>query len=260
MELPGKTAIVTGAGGGGCGGAIAVRLAREGAAVVVADIDEAGGRETVRRIEAAGGRAAFFAADVRREDEVRALVAAAEERFGGLDVLVNDASIAVFPETSLEHWFANHEVDMLGTMYAMRHGIEAMRRRGGGAIVNIGSVSALCHGGRVSKAPGYDAAKAGVMRLTTTLAPLAASDGIRVNCLVPAWIASPPVKAYWESLSPAEREANEVPASLLGLDEVAGAVVRLVSDERLAGRLLVWWNGQQPGLIPVGDPGYGTLE
>jgi NAD(P)-dependent dehydrogenase (short-subunit alcohol dehydrogenase family) len=112
----------------------------------------------------------------------------------------------------------------------------------------------------VSKAPGYDTAKAGVMRLTTTLGPLGESAGIRVNCLVPGWIASPPVKAYWESLTPDERRARSVPPALLSLEEIAEAVVGLIADDRLAGRLLVWWNGQPPRLIPVGDLGYVTLE
>jgi NAD(P)-dependent dehydrogenase (short-subunit alcohol dehydrogenase family) len=260
MDLLGKSAIVTGAGGGGCGRAIAMRLAAEGAAVAVADVNETSGRETVRHIAAAGGRAAFFQADVRHEAEVRALVAAAETTFGGLDVLVNDASLAIFPETSLDDWFANVAVDLIGAMYAIRHGVEAMRRRGGGAIVNIGSVSALCHGGRESQAPGYDTAKAGVMRLTTAFGPQAARERIRINCLVPGWIGSPPVKAYWESLTPEQRQAREVPSVLLGVEEIAEAVVRLIADERLAGRVLVWWNGQPPALIPIGDPGYVRLE
>jgi NAD(P)-dependent dehydrogenase (short-subunit alcohol dehydrogenase family) len=260
MELLGKSAIVTGAGGRGCGRAIARRLAAEGASVMVADVNGDGGRETAALITAARGRAAFFQVDVRHEAEVQALVASAEAAFGGLDILVNDASLGVFPETSLDDWFANLQIDLLGAMYATRYGIEAMRRCHGGAIVNIGSVSALCHGGRESQAPGYDTAKAGIMRLTTTLGPMGEREGIRVNCLVPGWIASPPVKAYWDSLTPEQRQARQVPPVLLSLAEIADAVVGLIADDRLAGRVLVWWNGQRPALIPVGDPGYVTLE
>jgi hypothetical protein len=77
---------------------------------------------------------------------------------------------------------------------------------------------------------------------------------------VPGWIGSPPVKAYWESLTPEQRQAREVPSVLLGVEEIAEAVVTLIADERLAGRVLVWWNGQPPALIPIGDPGYVRLE
>ena len=94
---------------------------------------------------------------------------------------MNDASLAVFPERSLDDWFVNLRVDLIGTMYATRYGIEAMRRRGGGAIVNIGSTSALPHGDVRAHGPsssGYNTAKAGVMRLTTTLSWMGAEEGI----------------------------------------------------------------------------------
>jgi NAD(P)-dependent dehydrogenase (short-subunit alcohol dehydrogenase family) len=260
MDVAGKVAVVTGAGGDGSGRAIARRLAREGATLIVADVNDAGSAETVRLIDADGGRAASVHTDVRLEAEVQALIARVEDDFGGLDILVNNASGRQYPERLLDHWFTNLQVDLLGAMYGIRHGLESMRRRGGGAIVNIGSVSALCHGGRISKAPGYDTAKAAVVRLTTALTALGDDEGIRVNCLVPGWIATPPIKAYWESLTPEERAAQGVPPVLLRVEEIADAVVRLVTDDRLAGRVLVWWSGQAPGLIPVGDPGYGGLE
>jgi NAD(P)-dependent dehydrogenase (short-subunit alcohol dehydrogenase family) len=256
MNVKGKVAIVTGAGGAGSGRAIAKRLAEDGASVVVADINEDGGRETVRLINAAHGRAAFIRTDLGQEAEIRALVASTEREFGGLNILINNAS----PELSPDDWFGNVQVDLLGAMYAIRASMEVMRRRNGGAIVNIGSVSALCHGGRVSRSPGYDVAKAGVMRLTTTLSGLADRDGIRVNCLVPGWIASPPVKAYWDSLSPEERRIRNVPATLLSVDEIAAAVVKLITDDGAIGRILVWWNDQPARFVPVGDPGYATLE
>ena len=127
---------MTGAGGNGSGSVIAHRFAREGATVVIAEIYEAGARDTARAIEAEGLRASIFPCDVGNEAEVRGLFSFAEKTYGGVDIVVNDASGAVFPETSLDDWFANVRVDLLGTMYATRYGIEAMRRRGGGAIVN----------------------------------------------------------------------------------------------------------------------------
>lgn len=259
MELFGKIAIVTGGGGAGSGRATAKRLAREGVAVVIADIAQDAGRQTVRGIEAEGGRADFIFTDVRHAAEVRTLVTSVEERFGGLDILINNASGCVYPETSLDDWFANLEVDLLGAMYCVRYGIEAMRRRGGGAIVNIGSVSALPHGGGF-EAPGYNTAKAGMMRLTTALERLGGREGIRVNCLVPGWIGTPPVKAYWGSLTPEQRKAKDVPEVLLSVEEIADAVIKLTVDDRLAGRVFVWWNGQQPALIAREDRGYVALE
>src|SRR4051812_16835049 len=186
LELPVATddevVIVTGAGGTGCGRAISARFARDGAAVVVSDINESGGRETVRMIEDAGGRARFFQADVRVDQQVAALVAFAEHAFGSLTVLVNNASAPFRPEEPLEHWGDSVQTDLMGVMYGTRHAIDAMRRRGldpdgrpfGGAIVNISSISALWHGRRIAgvSAPAYDAAKAGMIRLTTTLKPL----------------------------------------------------------------------------------------
>jgi NAD(P)-dependent dehydrogenase (short-subunit alcohol dehydrogenase family) len=261
MELSGKVAIVTGAGGGGSGRAIARRLAHDGAYVVASDINQRGGAETVRLIETEGGRAVFFRADAGVELEVRALIAFAEETYGGIDIVVNNASAPYYPEAPLEYWFDTVQVDLIGAMYGTRYGIEAMRRRGGGAIVNIGSTSALGHGRAHSNgSPAYDVAKAGVIRLTTMLAWLKEKEGIRVNCLVPDWIASPDVKSYFDSLTPQQRKEQNVPDVLTGLDEIADAVAHLVTDEALAGRVMVWWSGQARRLIPFGDPGYAALE
>ena len=254
-----RSVIVTGAGGTGCGRAIAARFAGAGAAVVVGDINETGGHETVRVIEGAGGRAAFFRADVREDSEARALVAFAETTFGGVDVLINNAS-APRGGDRLEDWTDTLETDLLGAVYMTRWAIESMRRGRGGAVVNISSISALWHGRKTPGGlPGYDVAKAGMIRLTTALASLAKTDGIRVNCLAPGWIASDGPRQYWESLTPSERAQRGVPARLLTTDQVAQAVVRLADDESLAGRVLVWWSEDAPQLIQWGDRGYRNL-
>jgi NAD(P)-dependent dehydrogenase (short-subunit alcohol dehydrogenase family) len=197
---------------------------------------------------------------VGREAEVQQLVARAEAVYGGLELLVNNASAPYEPQGLLAGWFDAVTVDLLGPMYASWHAIPAMRRRGGGAIVNIGSTSALGHGRKPSKSPGYDVAKAGVMRLTTMLAPLAEAENIRVNCLVPDWVATPEVKAYWDTLTPAERKEQGVPDVLISLDDLAGAVLELATDTHLAGRIMVWWCGQPKRLIPIGDPGHAGWE
>lgn len=260
MNLHSKVAIVTGSGGPGCGRAIARRFAREGASVVVTDIHEAGARQTLSAIEADGGRAAFFPANVAVEAEVRALIAFAENTFGGLDAVVNNASGPGYhPEAPFDHWIETIQTDLFGSIYMTLHSLEPMRRRGGGAIVSMASVSAIGHGRKHAEVPGYDVAKAGVIRLTTTLGRLQ-KEGIRVNCLVPGWIASPEVQGYVDSLTPEQRKQRGVPDTLITTDQISGAVVELATNETLAGRVMVWWNDQPRRLIPVGDPGYQRLE
>ena len=257
MNLQNKVAIVTGAGGGGTGRAAARRFAREGAMVVVNDINLAGGHETVALIESAGGRAAFCGANIATEAD--ALLAFADSTYGGVDVLVNNASDPT-GLGALTGWNECIHLEVLGPMRAILGAIERMRRRGEGAIVNIGSTSALGHGRKHAPWPSYDVAKMAMMRLTTTLAFLRQEANIRVNCLVPSWVASPGPKEYWESLTPEQRKERGVPDTLISLDEMADAILRLATDELLFGRIMVWWNGQPPRLIRAGDPGYETLE
>jgi hypothetical protein len=192
---------------------------------------------------------------------VRGLIEFADKTFGGVGVLVNNASALPHGEGGLENWVDNVQTDLLGTMYATKFAVDAMRRSGtGGAIVNISSISALWHGRKSPGGfPGYDAAKAGVIRFTTMCAPLVHKDNIRVNCLAPGWIASGEVRAYWESLTPEQRVERGAPSKLLQLEEVAGAIVKLATDESLNGRILVWWSEDPPGLIPWADPGYAAL-
>jgi NAD(P)-dependent dehydrogenase (short-subunit alcohol dehydrogenase family) len=259
MELKDAVAIVTGGGGAGSGRAIARRFAREGAAVVVADVDETGGRQTVRSIEAEQGRAAFCAADVASDADVRALFEFTERTYGRLDVLVNDAS-KVHQGEPLEYWLETLQVDLAGAMRCILAAVPAMQRRRGGAIVNLGSTSALGYGRRAGPWPAYDAAKAGIMHLSAALAVLHTSHGVRVNCLVPDWVATPEVTEFVERMTPGERLAGGVPDVLLSVDDVAGAVVRLATDEALTGRVLVWWCGEPPRFIRREDPGYAVLE
>jgi NAD(P)-dependent dehydrogenase (short-subunit alcohol dehydrogenase family) len=255
-----KVAIVTGAGGPGCGRAIARRLAREGAAVVVNDIAEEGADQTRKLIEAEGGRAAVVLANVGVELAAQKLVAHAEATFGGLDIVVNNASGPGYhPEAPFDHWVESIQTDLFGAIHMTLHSLDPMRRRGGGAIVSMGSVSALGHGRKHGEVPGYDVAKAGVIRLTTTLARLQ-KENIRVNCLVPGWIASPEVQGYVDSLTPDQRKQRGVPNTLITTDEIADAVLQLATDEALAGRVMVWWNDQPRRMIPVGDQGYERLE
>ncbi len=249
--------VVTGSGGTGCGRAIAERFARDGAGIIVSDIDDAGGKITVDRIRGAGGRAEFCRADVRDSADVARLITFAEKTYGRLDVLVNNASGPFRPDAPLEYWIDTVETELLGTMRATRHAIDAMRRSGGGAIVNIASISGLWHGRRAAgnSAPAYDTAKSGVIRFTSALVHLA-GEGIRVNCLAPGWIATDGPRQYWESLTPAQRAERHVPARLLSVDEVADIVVRLATDRTLSGRIIAWWSEHEPQLIEWADRGY----
>jgi NAD(P)-dependent dehydrogenase (short-subunit alcohol dehydrogenase family) len=261
MQVKDRTVIVTGAGGSGSGRAIALLFAREGALVVASDFQDEGGRETAGLIEQSGGRGVFRHADVRVEEDVRGLVHFAEQTFGPVSVLVNSASGPEFIPLDLDHWPNTIQTDLLGAMYAMRFAIDSMRRGGGGAIVNISSTSALGHGRKKTGGmPAYDAAKAGILRLTTSLDWLGTKEKIRVNCLVPDWIGTPGLLAYVESLSPEQRRAGDVPNKLTTPEEIAGAVLRLATDESLAGRVLVWRSDDEPRLIPWADAGYAALD
>ena len=251
MEMRGRVAHVTGAAAG-IGRAIALRLAAEGATVVVSDVEESGGRETADRIEADGGRAAFIRADVSSEEAVRAMLAFTEETSGGLDVLVNNAGGApepYFPDANPGHWIEQVGVNLLGVMLGTHYGIEAMRRGGGGAILNISSRAGI--GFTPHSAPEYAAAKAAVCRFTATLAPLG-DLGIRVNCICPDWVETEKIRAERLALGE-EQWAKIAPPKLVHPDAIAVAALRLLTDETLAGRVMLCPHDGEWGLVPVED-------
>lgn len=226
-----KVALVTGAGSG-IGKAIAAQLAAEGAHVVVSDVDEAGGRATVAEIERRGGNSIFVAADTARPEHHRTLVGRTMERYGALHIAVNNAGIggdrAKLAEYPLEGWDRVIAVNLSGVFYGMREQISAMRRGGGGAIVNISSIL-----GQVGfeGSSAYVAAKHGLVGLTRNAALEYAMEGIRVNSVGPAFIRTPMVE---KGLSAQELEgvARMHPIGRLGQpSEVAELVVWLASDK-----------------------------
>ncbi len=184
MRLENKVAIVTG-GAAGIGRAICELFAREGARVVVADIDLNGGEETAQRIRRSQGESLFVRTDVSNEGDVQAMVEAAKTAFGTVDVLVNDAAAFVFGEVqdvTDADWQRVFGVNVIGQAYCVKHVLPVMKEAGGGAIVNIASVSGYI--AQPAFIP-YNASKGAVMQLTRCLALDLAPYNIRVNCVCP---------------------------------------------------------------------------
>jgi len=244
---------VTGAGTG-IGEALAHRLARDGAAVVVADDDEETGPATVDEIVRAGREASFVLADVTSEDEVERMVAHAESTFGPLGILVNNVGgyeEPVFPDSPIERWTGNIDLNLRSAMLGIHFAVRAMSG-GSGAIVNIASTAGL--GLASHPLPEYAAGKAAIMRLTACLAHLS-ERGIRVNCVCPFTVATAAVRGRIAELEAAGEELpGPLQAVLLELDEVADAVVRLITDDSLAGRVVLLVGGREPELLPAESP------
>jgi len=230
MLLQDKIALVTGAGSG-IGRAVALAFAREGARVAVADMNSAGGEETVAMVRRAGGEAFFAWADVARAVDARQLVERVVKTWGRLDVACNNAGIggesaptADYPD---DEWQRVIGVNLTGVFFGMKHQIAAMLHTGGGAIVNISSIL-----GQVgfANAPAYVAAKHGVVGLTRSAALEYASQGVRVNAVGPAFIHTPMIARFEDD--PVAREAITAlhPMGRLGTpDEVAELVAWLAS-------------------------------
>lgn len=243
MQLVDKVAIITGAGGG-IGRATAVRFAREGASLVLNDIDGHTLEETTRAVRAEGGEPIALVGDVARSADAKALADAAMARHGRIDVLDNNAALyrpADILDLDEEDWDRVQEVNVRGTYQCCKHVIPHMAARHAGSIVNIGSiVSFIALDGPNGLAPAYVASKGAILQLTRALAVRHARDGIRVNCVCPGFIESPMVEVALAGMAdtPAEREAIRVggaAAHLLGRfgrpEEVAAAVLLLASDE-----------------------------
>jgi NAD(P)-dependent dehydrogenase (short-subunit alcohol dehydrogenase family) len=253
MNPEGKVALVTG-GSSGIGRATALLLAEAGASVVVADVDSGGGAETVSLIEQAGGKAAFVESDITKREELERMVAFAEETYGGLDILHNNAGIALppprFPDTPVERWEQALAVNLWAVIAGTQATVPAMRRRGGGVIVNTASIA-----GVTQYLPDaiYAATKHGVVGLTRALAFLKGEANIRVNCVCPGVVDTPMLTKLIPELTAeqrAQREALVRSMPLIPPREIAEAVLEFVRDDSLAGEAMGVIYGRPRKLIP----------
>jgi 3-oxoacyl-[acyl-carrier protein] reductase len=229
--LKDKVALVTAAAGAGMGKATAHRLAQEGALVVVTDSHARRTQETAQEfVKEFGDRVIGFPLDVSDRANVAEVVSAIEKRLGRIDILVNNAGINAFggvSELSPEDWQRVLDVDLTGCFNTIRVVLPGMKKRHHGSIINIASVAAWTTN---SSAP-YNAAKAGVLALTRTVAAEAGPDGVRCNAIAPGMILTKWVETHWKEIG-GERMAKDCPMRRGGQPaEVAAVTCFLASDD-----------------------------
>lgn len=239
MQLADQVAIITGSARG-IGRATALCLAREGASIVVADINEAGAQDAAAEVESLGRRAIAVKTDVADQGQVQAMVQRALDTFGHIDILVNNAgnaSLTPLLETTPEEWDRTIKIHLYGTFFCTQAVVRHMVTRGRGRVVNISSVSGLV--GSAGRA-AYGAAKGGIVTLTRVLAVELASRGIRVNAIAPGAVETELSRAAW---TPADREGyfRLTPVERLGQPEdIAHAILFLClpQSDYITGQLL----------------------
>lgn len=236
-RLQGKTALVTG-GASGIGKGIAKVFAAEGARVVVTDVNEAAGTQVTEEIRQKGGEACFVLQDVAKEAQWESVMAAAVRQYGALNILVNNAGVTErgnCEEISFDDWKAVIDINLHGVFLGIKHGIQTMKKSGGGAIVNISSVEGLIGDPNLS---AYTASKGGVRLLTKSAALLCAREGynIRVNSIHPGVIRTTILDNHLAVAEDPETElarlVSWVPLGVLGEPEdIAWGALYLASDE-----------------------------
>ena len=235
MRLKSKAALITGAGSG-IGRITAQAFANQGAAVAVVDIDEKAGNETVRLlVDQGAGHTIFVHADVSKAGDCKKMIALAEDAFGHLDILFNNAGIshiadadAVDTEESV--WEQTINVNLRGVFLGCKYGIPALQRSGGGSVINTASFVALM--GSATPQIAYTASKGGVLAMSRELAVIHAREKVRVNALCPGPLRTELLMKYLESEEKKSRRLVHIPMGRFGeAREIADAVVFLASDE-----------------------------
>ena len=234
MRLSDKVALITGAGNG-IGRESAKLFASEGARVVVVDVDDQAAQAVVGEVRDAGGEAEFCHADVSNTDDCRNMIAAAQTHYGRLDVLFNNAGIMIGDdadavETTEEVWDKTLAVNLRGVFLGCKFGIAALRRAGGGSVINTASFVAKV--GAATPQLAYTASKGGVLAMTRELAVVHARENIRVNALCPGPLRTELLMSYLDTEDKKQRRLVHVPAGRFGeADEMAKAALYLASDE-----------------------------
>ncbi len=234
MRLEHKVALITGAGSG-IGRESALLFAREGAAVVVVDIEDQAGHDTVTAITAEGGRAVYVHADVAKAADAERMIAAAEEKFGTLHVLFNNAGIMHSRDddavsTAEDVWDVTMNINAKGVFLGCKYGIPALRRAKGGSIINTASFVALM--GAATPQIAYTASKGAVLALTRELAVVHARENIRINALCPGPLRTEMLMKFLDTDAKKQRRLVHIPVGRFGLAaEIAQAALFLASDE-----------------------------
>jgi NAD(P)-dependent dehydrogenase (short-subunit alcohol dehydrogenase family) len=234
MRLQDKVALITGAGSG-IGRESALLFAREGARIVVVDVNDGAGEAVAAEIRETGGAAVYTHADVSKSADAEGMIRVAEASFGRLDVLFNNAGIshaqdddAVATEEAV--WDLTMNINLKGVFLGCKHGIPALRRAGGGSIINTASFVALL--GAATPQLAYTASKGGVLALTRELAVIHARENIRVNALCPGPLRTELLMKYLDTEEKRQRRLVHIPMGRFGeAREIAQAALFLASDE-----------------------------
>jgi NAD(P)-dependent dehydrogenase (short-subunit alcohol dehydrogenase family) len=234
MRLEGKVALITGAGSG-IGKESAILFAAEGAKVVAVDMNEDAGKAVVASIIAAGGEAVFAKADVSKSEDSKSMVQAAEDSFGKLNVIFNNAGISHARDddavnTEEDVWDLTMAINVKGVFFGCKYAIPAMLRAGGGSIINTASFVAVL--GAATPQLAYTASKGAVLSMTRELAAIHARQGIRVNALCPGPLRTELLMKYLDTEEKRERRLVHIPMGRFGeAIEMARAALWLASDD-----------------------------
>lgn len=233
-RLQDKVALITG-GSGGIGRETALLFAKEGAKLVITDVNDAGGQETLDAVKSHTPHAVYLHADVSQANDCENMVAAAESEFGGLDILFNNAGIMHSDDgnamqTSESIWDLTMNINLKGVYLGCKYGIPALQRRGGGSIINTASFVAVL--GAATPQLAYTASKGGVLAMTRELAVIHARENIRCNALCPGPLKTKLLMDFLDTEAKKQRRLIHVPMGRFGLaEEMAKAALFLASDD-----------------------------